>query len=43
MKLNDVQLRQVDAQVKRILASDSYYARIYRDAGITKVESQADF
>ena len=43
MKLNDVQLRQVDAQVKRILASDSYYARIYRDAGITRVESQADF
>lgn len=43
MKLNDVQLHQVDAQVKRILASDSYYARIYRDTGITKVESQADF
>ncbi len=43
MKLNDTQLRQVDAQVKRIIASGSYYADVYRKAGITGVRSQEDF
>ena len=30
MKLNDTQLRQVDAQVKRIIASGSYYEEAVR-------------
>ena len=43
MKLNSVQLEQVDKQVKRILASDSYYGKILKEAGVTGVNSQEDF
>ena len=43
MKLNSVQLEQVDKQVKRILASDSYYGKIFKEAGVTGVNSQEDF
>lgn len=43
MKLNETQLKQVDAQVKRLLASDSYYGKIYKEAGITGVSTQEDF
>ena len=30
MKLTDLQLSQVDAQIKRLIQTDSYYGRIYR-------------
>lgn len=43
MKLNEKQLQQVDAQVKRLLKSDSFYGEVYRKAGITGVSSQEDF
>lgn len=43
MKLNSVQLEQVDKQVKRILDSDSYYGKIFKEAGVTGVNSQEDF
>lgn len=43
MKLNSVQLEQVDKQVKRVLASDSYYGKIFKEAGVTGVNSQEDF
>lgn len=43
MRLNETQLRQVDAQVKRLLSTDSYYGKIYREAGITGVTSQEEF
>lgn len=43
MKLNEKQLQQVDAQVKRLLATDSFYGEVYRKAGITGVSSQEDF
>lgn len=43
MKLNNTQLAQVDAQVKRLIASGSYYGEVYRKAGITGVKSQEDF
>lgn len=43
MKLNEKQLQQVDAQVKRLLKSDSFYGEVYRKAGITGVNSQEDF
>ncbi|MGN0368486.1 MAG: phenylacetate--CoA ligase family protein [Wujia sp.] len=43
MKLNDTQLAQVDAQVKRLIAGDSYYGRKYKELGITQVCSQEEF
>ena len=43
MKLNEKQLQQVDAQVKRLLKSGSFCGGVYRKAGITGVSSQEDF
>jgi phenylacetate-CoA ligase len=43
MKLNETQIKQVDAQIKRLLKTDSYYGKLYREAGITGCESQEDF
>ncbi len=43
MKLSEKQLQQVDAQIKRLLKSDSFYGEVYRKAGITGVSSQEDF
>ena len=43
MKLNEKQLQQVDAQVKRLLKSGSFYGEVYRKAGISGVNSQEDF
>ncbi len=43
MKLNEKQLAQVDAQIKRLLETDSYYGNKYRELGITGVKTQEDF
>ena len=43
MKLNEKQLAMVDAQIKRLIKTDSYYGKMYRDAGIDGVSSQDDF
>ncbi|MBP1560273.1 MAG: phenylacetate--CoA ligase [Oscillospiraceae bacterium] len=43
MQLNDIQLKQVDAQIKRLINTDSYYGKMYKDMGITGVSSQEDF
>lgn len=43
MKLNDTQLSQVDAQIKRLIKTDSYYGKKYRELGITDVTSQEAF
>ena len=43
MKLNDTQLSQVDAQIKRLVKTDSYYGKKYREFGITEVTSQEAF
>ena len=43
MKLNEKQLQQVDAQVKRLLKSGSFYGEVYRKARISGVSSQEDF
>ena len=43
MKLNDTQLAQVDAQIKRLVKTDSYYGKTYRELGITDVTSQEAF
>ena len=43
MKLNGTQLSQVDAQIKRLVKTDSYYGKKYREIGITEVTSQEAF
>ncbi len=43
MKLNETQLQQIDAQIKRLIKTDSYYGKLYREQGITGVSSQEDF
>ncbi len=43
MKLNEKQLAQVDAQVKRLIKTDSFYGKKYRELGITEIKSQEDF
>ena len=43
MKLNSTQLSQADAQLKRLVRTDSYYGKIYRELGIEGVSSQKDF
>ena len=43
MKLNDVQLGQVNAQIQRLIKTNSYYGKMYRDMGIDGIESQEDF
>ena len=43
MKLNSTQLSQVDAQIKRLIQTDSYYGKIYKEAGIEGVSSQEEF
>ena len=43
MKLTQKQIELVDAQVKRLIAGDSYYGKLYREKGITGVASQEDF
>ena len=43
MQLNPTQLSQIDAQIKRLIKTDSYYGKIYNDLGITGINSQEDF
>lgn len=43
MKLSELQLAQVDAQIKRLIQTDSYYGKIYKEAGIDGVSSQEEF
>ena len=43
MQLNDTQLAQVDAQIKKLISGDSYYGRKYKELNITGVSSQEEF
>lgn len=43
MQLNKVQLEQVNAQIQRLIGTDSYYGKMYREMGIDGVKSQEDF
>ena len=43
MKLNEKQLAQVDKQIKRLIAGDSYYGKILKEKKITGVSSQEEF
>ena len=43
MRINETQLALVDKQIKRILASGNYYAKVFKKAGITGVSSAEEF
>ena len=43
MQISDIQLKQVDTQIKRLLASDNFYGKRLKAAGITGVSSVEDF
>lgn len=43
MVLNQTQLGQVDAQIKRLVKTDSYYGKKYKELGIEAITSQEDF
>lgn len=43
MKLSEKQMSQVDAQIKRLIAGESYYGKKFREAGIKGVSSQDEF
>ncbi len=43
MKINHTQLAQVDAQVKRLIASDNFYGKRLEEAGISEINSVEDF
>lgn len=43
MKLNETQLAQVDAQIKRLIKTDSYYGKIFKEKGIDGVSTQEEF
>ena len=43
MKPTKEQLELIDKQVKRLVAGDSYYGKMYREAGITEIKSEEYF
>ena len=43
MQLNETQRLQVNAQIQRLISTDSYYGKIYRKLGIEGISSQEDF
>ena len=43
MKPSKEQLELIDNQVKRLVAGDSYYGKMYREMGITEIKSEEDF
>ncbi|MBO5143932.1 MAG: phenylacetate--CoA ligase [Lachnospiraceae bacterium] len=43
MQLNQTQLSQVNAQIKRLINTESYYGKIYQELGIDGISSQEDF
>ncbi len=43
MLLTEKQLELVDRQIKRIIRTDSFYGRKYRELGITECKNQEDF
>ena len=43
MLLTDKQLELVDRQIKRLIKTDSFYGRKYRELGITECRNQDDF
>lgn len=43
MHINSTQLAQVDAQIKRLIKTDSYYGQLYREQGIRGCITEEDF
>ena len=43
MQISDLQLEQVNTQIKRLIAADNFYGRRLKEAGITGVSSVEDF
>ncbi|MBO4310190.1 MAG: phenylacetate--CoA ligase [Lachnospiraceae bacterium] len=43
MKPTKEQLALVDKQVKRLVAGDSYYGKMYREMGLTEIKNEEDF
>lgn len=43
MRPNSEQLSLIDKQVKRLIAGDSYYGKMYREIGLTGINSEEDF
>ena len=43
MQLNEMQIEQVDRQIKRLIKSGSYYGEKYKALGIDGIKSQEDF
>ena len=43
MQLNETQRSQIHAQIQRLVKTDSYYGKIYRELGIQGIQSQEDF
>lgn len=43
MRLNETQIKQIDTQIKRLIASGNYYGRILEEAGINGIANQEDF
>ena len=43
MKPTKEQLELINKQVKRLIAGDSYYGKMYREMGLTEINSEEDF
>ena len=43
MKPSKEQLELINKQVKRLVAGDSYYGKMYREMGLTEIKSEEDF
>ena len=43
MKLNSTQIKQIDAQIQRLIKSGSYYGKLYQEMGIDGIDSQEAF
>ena len=43
MQINKRQLDLVNKQVKRLIETDSYYGKMYKDLGITEIKTEEDF
>ncbi len=43
MKLNENQIKLIDAQIKKLIASESFFGKMLKEHGIYGIESQEDF
>lgn len=43
MQLNETQRSQINTRIQRLIKTDSYYGKIYKELGISGIQSQEDF